>query len=117
MAHFVNQKNATKSKVATKSIVDTYGVSINSESKGVPEYTHFALNFTSYLDLKSSNHPQESSNLGGLSKPLKRFRDDGHKFRENYKESLRNTYPILQGKISLYRSSRYLVVFPNSMEK
>ena len=45
-------------------------------------------------------------NLGKLSKPLKRFRDDGKKFRENYQETLRNSYPILQGKISLYRSSR-----------
>ena len=42
-------------------------------------------------------------NLGKLSKPLKRFRDDGKKFRENYQETLRNSYPILQGKISLYR--------------
>ena len=39
VAHFVNQKNATKSKVATKFIVDTYGVSINSEFKGVPKFT------------------------------------------------------------------------------
>ena len=36
VAHLVNQKSATKSKVATKFIVDTHGVSINSEFKGAP---------------------------------------------------------------------------------
>ena len=55
-------------------------------------------------------------NLGKLSKPLKRFRDDGKKFRENYQETLRNSYPILQGKIS-HRCSRYLVVFSKIIQK
>ena len=51
------------------------------------------------LPFKLTKPHYRKINLGGLSKPLKRFRDDGHKFRENYKDSLRNTYPILQGKI------------------
>ena len=38
-AYLFNQNSATKSKVATKFIVDTYEVPINSESKGVPKFT------------------------------------------------------------------------------
>ena len=51
------------------------------------------------LPFKLTKPHYRKINLGGLSKPLKRFRDDGHKFRENYKESLRSSYSILQGKI------------------
>ena len=51
------------------------------------------------LPFKLTKPHYRKINLGGLSKPLKRFRDDGHKFRENYKENLRNSYSILQGKI------------------